>query len=343
MHETAPNGPDPDFARGVALIQTGRYPEAVAALRGVVVRDPFNHEALQHLAIAGLTTGDGQLARDSIERALIVLPDCAEYLIVRAEACRLLGDLDAARADLTRLRNLQPTNFVAWNNAAVVEKAAGNRTAAAEMLQRAIRLKPDYVDAYYNHARLDAQFGDLEGAAAALAAARKLAPDDPRFRIEPAALQAAQPPPPRPPAAAVPDAVQEPDPIQPLAEALAVGRLRAEIDVKLHGHAKGPLYAQADENQLLAAAVVIAIAGFFVVPAIWAGAAAAVLLVVYETTKGRYVKRKIEKRLVTTVVRDPARWVEYWRFGGIILTDPATGQSAAAPLDDWRPLVSPST
>jgi tetratricopeptide (TPR) repeat protein len=344
MTNTAPIQPDPDFARGAALVQTGRYSEAVAVLRGVVVRDPYNHEALQHLAIAGLTTGDGALARDAIERALIVLPDCPEYLIVHAEACRSLGDLEAARADLTRLRDLQPTNFVAWNNAAVVEKAAGNRAAAAEMLQEAIRLKPDYVDAYYNYARLDAQYGDLNGAAAALAAARKLAPDDPRFRIEPAALQAAQPPPPTPNAEPpAPTGPTEPDPAPDLAAALVAGRLRATVDIARHGNAKGPLYAQADENQLLAVTVAIAIGGFFVIPAIWAGAAAAVLLIAYETLKGRYVRRRIERRLVAAVGRAPSRWAEYWRFGGIVLTDPANGRRAVAPDDDWRALLSPST
>jgi len=343
MHEAAPTGPDPDFARGVALVQTGRHVEAIGTLRTVTARDPFNHEALQHLAIAALVTGNGTLAREAIDRALIVLPECPEYLVVRAEAHRLLGDLAAARDDLARLRELQPGNFVAWNNAAVVEKAAGARAAAAEFLRRAIALKPDYVDAHYNLARLDAQYGDLAGAAAALAEARRLAPADPRFAIDPAALQAAQPLPPAPAPAPTEPAPPAPDPAPDLARALATGTLRADIDVKRHGTPKGPLFSQADENQLLALVVAAGIAGFFVFPALWAAIGAALLLAAYEAAKHRYVRRKIEKRLVATLLRNPARWHEYWRYGGIVLHDPKTGRKAAAPDEAWQPLLAPPT
>lgn len=79
-----------------------------------------------------------------------------------------------AIAPLTRARDLQPANPLAWNNLGVALARRGRMAEAREAYQQAIALNPEYARAYQNLAETLNALGDRAGAEAATRAARDM-------------------------------------------------------------------------------------------------------------------------------------------------------------------------
>jgi|GEM_PF-4863079 len=328
------------YRQAVASLDRGDYAGAIAGLGALVARDPLHHEAFQHLAIAQLCVGNGEAALDAATRALILLPDCLEYLLVRAEAYRLAKDYDRARRDLAHAIALDPGCFAAYNNAAIVEKAVGNYALAEQRLEKALALKPDYLDAIYNLARLKAQTGALDQAAAQLAKARALRPDDPRFAVAPGALvePIAASPPARPVARTAAD--DDRALLGVLAASLQAGQIRLVLDVKKLDHPDSPVSRQTDSNQVLAVAVAFVLALLFLAPLPVAGAATLVVVLAYMRLMPKYLETKLRNRIASDALASPDAWEKLWRYGGLGLEASDGSAKALSPAENWRSLVA---
>jgi tetratricopeptide (TPR) repeat protein len=329
------------YRQAVDALNSGDYPAAVVGLTALVGDDPLHHEAFQHLAIAHLCLGNGDAALDAATRALILLPESLEYLLVRAEAYRLVKDYDRARRDLEHALTIDPKFFAAYNNLAIVEKAVGHYETAEARLNQALALKPDYIDALYNMARLQAQIGAFEKAAIYLAQARRLNPNDARFAVAPQALVT-----PLDASASAHALPAKTDPAAPdraliatLAEALASGALTLDLDVKKLSHPDSPIGRQTDTNQVLAATVALILALLWLAPFVVSAPLALGIMIAYTMLMPRYLAKKLRHRIASDALAAIDLWEKLWRYGGLRMLTPNAGPQAAAPGDDWRAFV----
>lgn len=329
------------YPRAIAALNANDYAGAIAGLGAVVASDPLHHEAFQHLAIAQLCVGNGEAALDAATRALILSPNCLEYLIVRAEAYRMLKEYDRARRDLDHALVLDPKCFAAYNNVAIVEKAVGNYALAEQRLGQALALKTDYIDAIYNLARLKAQTGDFDAAAAQLAKARALRPDDPRFSVSPFALIEATAEKPQPRTTDKTPADPDRDLLAALAADLKAGKISLGLDVKKLDHPASPVSRQTDSNQVLAVAVAIALALLFLAPFALAIPVALGLALAYTRLMPKYLEKKLRHRIVGEATANVDAWEKLWRHGGVRLIASDGSAQALSPGENWRSLVAP--
>jgi len=317
----------------------GAYAEAAAGFAAIVAADPFNHPAFQGLAIAYLCLNEGEKSLDAIARALILDPGCIEYLIVQAEAHRLLKDLPRARDSLERAIEIEPAHYALYNNLGVVEKVARNYAQAAALFQKAIALKPDYVDAIYNHARLSAQTGDFSESQRYLTQARQMQPADPRFQVAPAQLVEA--PTPTAAVAAVPvsDSMRahnaDTQHLKSLRAALDSGKIALHLDVKKLALPSSPIYRASDSNQAFAVAFALIALLAWQAPLLVSVPAALFILIAYQMLLPHFLKRRFAARIRSEAATDLDAWTKLWKFGGLTLADSA---NPGVPMSDWRDL-----
>jgi tetratricopeptide (TPR) repeat protein len=89
-----------------------------------------------------LASGDSADALRLSDEALDAEPWAASALALRAEALQSAGRLDAARTDLRRAIDAEPSNWRHWFLLARLEAQAGRGSAAVAALAEARRLNP---------------------------------------------------------------------------------------------------------------------------------------------------------------------------------------------------------
>ena len=93
----------PPYMRGIALFETGRVAESMAALTRAVQADPGSGPAQAHLSLAAHRSGAHDAALASGRAALRLMPSSREALAAAAQAELQAGDLDAAEQAFARL------------------------------------------------------------------------------------------------------------------------------------------------------------------------------------------------------------------------------------------------
>jgi tetratricopeptide (TPR) repeat protein len=88
--------------QGIALIQTGRPADAIAALDGVLTSSPELIIAMLARASAYISMGDASAAMSDLNQVCELEQENAEAFAARGECYVALGDLDAAIADFDR-------------------------------------------------------------------------------------------------------------------------------------------------------------------------------------------------------------------------------------------------
>jgi tetratricopeptide (TPR) repeat protein len=88
--------------QGIALIQTGRPVDAIAALDGVLTGSPELIIAMLARASAYISIGDASAAMNDLNQVCELEQENAEAFAARGECYVALGDLDAAIADFDR-------------------------------------------------------------------------------------------------------------------------------------------------------------------------------------------------------------------------------------------------
>lgn len=116
-------------------------------------------------------------------------------------------------------------------------------------------------------------------------------------------------------------------------------RIRVAIDRKKLSHMDFPLSLEADGNRWAYAIVILAGViwwRFGTVPGL---AAAATGFLLYQTAGRRWIASRLEQRVHTRGLAELDTWRKLWRFGGVILTDPATGATCQGPEGRWMGFV----
>ncbi|HUO09671.1 MAG TPA: tetratricopeptide repeat protein [Phycisphaerae bacterium] len=131
-----------DVQQAVRLHQQGKFPDAEAIYRRVLVRNPNQSDALHMLGLLAYQVGHADAAVDLIERSL----------------------------------SLAPNNEIACSNLAEIQRSRGQFGAAISLCERALRINPNLASGHANLAAIFRQTGRLEEALAASMALLKLDP-----------------------------------------------------------------------------------------------------------------------------------------------------------------------
>ncbi len=150
------------------------------------------------------------------------------------------------------------------------------------------------------------------------------------------------PPPPPENKAPVPPQPSGPDEREMLARLRTfqeTGRVRVTVNRKKLSHMDFPLGLEADGNRWAYAIVLIIVAVWWFL-GIYPGIASAVAgFLLYQTLGQRYVERRLQARIHDKGLSDIDTWRKLWRFGGVVLTDPASGQTCLGPDGRWMGFV----
>jgi adenylate cyclase len=166
-----PNLAEAHAARGEALANSNRRPEAAAAFERALELDPNSFDASLSYARFCVTEGDLEKAIELYLRALEIQPDDSQAPMLLQIVYRSVGDLEASekygRLGLKRAEEqlkLHPENSRPAQLGAATLASLGEKDQALKWLERAKLIDPDDNNARYNAACTYAQLGEIDQA-----------------------------------------------------------------------------------------------------------------------------------------------------------------------------------
>lgn len=170
---------DPQMQEAVELHRLLRLPEAEAAYRSIIERQPHNADAHHLLGVLLHQSGHPDQGVELIERAIAILPDSAQYYASLGRAFHALSHYERATVPLRRAAELQPGNAQAWSDLGAVLQADDQDDEAEAMYRRAMSLDPRLVGNRYNLATVLKKKGELAPAVTLMQAVVADVPDFP--------------------------------------------------------------------------------------------------------------------------------------------------------------------
>ena len=125
------------------LLQEGRVPEAMIALRDVIKADPNNAYAYNYLGVAFFEIKNVEAARDAYAAAVRVAPSYLGARVALSHARRLLGDHDGALRDAREALRRFPKDGDAMHAAGLALAAKGQRNEARKELEGFLAQGPE--------------------------------------------------------------------------------------------------------------------------------------------------------------------------------------------------------
>ena len=154
-------------------------------------------------------------------------------------------------------------------------------------------------------------------------------------------LHPVPPPPPetKRPATPVPSGPDERDILARLRALHEDGRIKVTVNRAKLSHMDFPLGLEADGNRWAYAIVIVVVAIWWFL-GLYPGVASAIAgFALYQTVGQRYVERRLQARIHDRGLAEIDTWRKLWRFGGVVLTDPATGRTCLGPEGRWMAFV----
>jgi Flp pilus assembly protein TadD len=125
------------------LLQEGRYPEALLALRDVIKAQPNNPYAYNYLGVAFFETRNLEAARDAYRAAVRLAPEYLGARVSLSNVLRMLGDADGALAQAREALRGFPKDGDALHAAGLANAAKGNRGEARRQLEGFLGSSPE--------------------------------------------------------------------------------------------------------------------------------------------------------------------------------------------------------
>lgn len=168
---------DQHLHRGIARHATEQFDQALADYNEAIKLDDRNALAYVDRGIL-LATREGQIenAIADFDRALELVPDNIDTLVLRSDLYSALGEHARAVADLDRAVDLSPSNARLLNYRGLLRARRGERTQAVADYSAAIAIDNRFVDAMINRAALYSIAGEADKALADLDTALVLSP-----------------------------------------------------------------------------------------------------------------------------------------------------------------------
>jgi len=108
-----PENEDALYAHALFLQNHGRYKEAIAAYREMVILNPQNDDASYNLGYIYFVLDSLDLAYKNFDRVTKLVPDDADAYYMRGHTEELRGNIDKARIDYIQTLNLKPDHELA--------------------------------------------------------------------------------------------------------------------------------------------------------------------------------------------------------------------------------------
>jgi tetratricopeptide (TPR) repeat protein len=138
------------LAKAIQYHQQGSLDEAARLYEVLLAGNPAHADALHLRGLIALQQGDASLADDLIGRAIAAMPGVAVYHANRAEAWRILGQIERAVGGFETALALQPSFPAALNNLGLCLQALGKTEAAATRFRKALQIQPGFAMAHNN-------------------------------------------------------------------------------------------------------------------------------------------------------------------------------------------------
>ena len=177
---------------GVALVQLGRVPEAIAQYEQALRVKPDDAAAHNGLAVALARLGKSHEAIAHWEQSLRIKPDSAETHNNLAVTLARLGRLPEAIEHWEQALQIYPEFAEAHCNLGIALAQTGKSQQAMDHWKQALQIKPDLAEAHYNLGAALEQAGKLPDATGHYEQALRINPDYADARNALARLQVAQ-------------------------------------------------------------------------------------------------------------------------------------------------------
>jgi tetratricopeptide (TPR) repeat protein/cell division septation protein DedD len=164
MAPSRPHASDQWFDRGLALLKSLQYDEAIQAFSKVIEEDPSHADAYHHRGTAWHRKGDYERAITDYSRALEINPEFARAYGNRGAAWQQQGNDDRALADYRTALDLNPRQAGVYNNRGLIWHRKGDYDRAIADYTEALKINPRYGQAYANRGAARQQKGDYDGA-----------------------------------------------------------------------------------------------------------------------------------------------------------------------------------
>jgi tetratricopeptide (TPR) repeat protein len=162
------NDPGIWYGRGLCMMETGYYTEAIANLKNAVTLEARLPLVWYQLGVAQARTGDLKSALISLNRSL-ALENASETLYhTRAAVKAEMGDLHGAIADYSLAIRLNPANLQAFSDRAMAHALANQLPQARADIAKVLASDPKDPQAIFVQGRIELQAGDKEKGCALL-------------------------------------------------------------------------------------------------------------------------------------------------------------------------------
>jgi tetratricopeptide (TPR) repeat protein len=146
------NNDDIIYAEVLINLSSGKYPEVIRAVSGLLALNPENEKYLRILADAQTSSSNPAGASVTYTHLLASGVADAELLIRRADCYRKTGEADKALNDIEKYLEIYPENKAAISLAGKVEAASGDNLKAIEYFSKNLTLHPNDPDCYIDRA-----------------------------------------------------------------------------------------------------------------------------------------------------------------------------------------------
>lgn len=140
------------YQDAVTLHQQGQLELASQRYQEVLKYKPQHHQAQHLLGVIAAQQGRLAEAVERIAKAIAIFAGDANYHINHGNACRALGQLEAAKTSYRKAIELQPNNPQAHASLGALFQGLGQINEAVTCYDTALRIKPDSFEARYNRA-----------------------------------------------------------------------------------------------------------------------------------------------------------------------------------------------
>lgn len=175
---------DPDMVDawhhiGITLFSLKRYDEAIEAYERVMALDPTpSPDVYDSLGQSYLQNGNPTMAREVLNRGLMIYPSRREYYVGMADTYRVENDLDSADSWYARTLQRWPNDAQVWSARGDVASRSGRQSDAIEYYQHAAENQPEGFGYWMSLASTAAMVGDIPLATESYRSALALRPDD---------------------------------------------------------------------------------------------------------------------------------------------------------------------
>ncbi len=172
-----PDNPEAHFNLGFLLQQTGKPQEAISEYERALRLKPDHFEARFNLGVALEKVGRESEAIQDYEQALRSYPDYVEAHVNLGNALLRMGKAQEAVEHYEQALRINPDYAEAHSNLGAIYQRMGKLTEAVAQYEQALRSKPDYVEAHFNLGLVLEKLGRTTEAIEHYQQALKLRPD----------------------------------------------------------------------------------------------------------------------------------------------------------------------